>query len=61
MLKDMEHTTAAQPGEVVGPCQEPETSIVRGIAMGGMGGEPSVVDSKNGKIIRIRPMRWDWK
>ncbi len=45
----------------VGPCQEPETTIVRGIASGGTGGEPSAVDSKNGKIVRIRPMRWDWK
>ena len=41
--------------------QEPETTQVRGIAMGGMGGEPSAIDSKNGKIVRIRPMRWDWK
>jgi trimethylamine-N-oxide reductase (cytochrome c) len=41
------------------PCKEPETTIIRGIASGGMGGEASAVDSKNGKILRIRPLRWD--
>ncbi len=49
------------PAGAVEPWQEPETTIVRGIANGGMGGEPSAVDSKNGKIVRIRPIRWDWK
>ncbi len=61
MIRDRESTTAGMPGDAVEPWQEPETTIVRGIANGGMGGEPSAVDSKNGKIVRIRPMRWDWK
>ena len=61
MLIDRKNTTKARPDEVVEPWQEPETTIVRGIAFGGTGGEPSAVDSKNGKIVRIRPMRWDWK
>lgn len=61
MIKDREKTKVEPPGEAVEPWQEQETTIVRGIANGGMGGEPSAVDSKNGKIVRIRPMRWDWK
>lgn len=50
-----------KPVKLVEPWQEPEKTIVRGIAFGGTGGEPSAVDSKNGKIVRIRPLRWDWK
>ncbi|MGI9952697.1 molybdopterin-dependent oxidoreductase [Moorellaceae bacterium AZ2] len=44
---------------MVEPWQEPEKTIVRGIAPGGVGGEPCAVDTKNGKIVRIRPLRWD--
>jgi len=39
--------------------QEPETTIFRGIACGGTGGDPVAVDSKDGRIVRIRPLRWD--
>lgn len=41
--------------------QEEETTIIRGVGSGGTGGDPSAVDSKDGKIVRIRPMRWDDK
>ncbi|MDD6784951.1 MAG: molybdopterin-dependent oxidoreductase [Eggerthellales bacterium] len=41
-----------------GPWQEPETTIYRGMACGGTGGELSAVDSKNGKVVRIRPIRY---
>jgi len=27
----------------------------------GIGSNPATVDVKNGKIIRIRPLRYDWK
>ena len=35
------------------------TSTVKFIGSGGTGGDPVVVDSENGKIVRIRPLRWD--
>ncbi|WP_165050950.1 MULTISPECIES: molybdopterin-dependent oxidoreductase [unclassified Adlercreutzia] len=35
-----------------------DRSVVRGIASGGTGGEPVVMDSKDGKIVRIRPLTW---
>lgn len=38
-----------------------EKTIVRGVAAGGTGGDPIAVDSKDGKIVRIRPFRWDTK
>lgn len=39
--------------------KEPETTVIRGIACGGTGGEATAIDAKNGKIVRIRPFRWD--
>jgi trimethylamine-N-oxide reductase (cytochrome c) len=42
-----------------GPWQEPETTVYRGIASGGTGGDPCAIDSKDGRIVRIRPTRWD--
>jgi trimethylamine-N-oxide reductase (cytochrome c) len=39
--------------------QEPETTILRGIAGGGTGGELTALDSKDGKLVRIRPFRLD--
>ncbi|MCA9978082.1 MAG: molybdopterin-dependent oxidoreductase, partial [Anaerolineales bacterium] len=60
-MKQVKNNDIDEPGKPMEPWQEPETTIVRGIASGGMGGEPSAVDSKNGKIVRIRPMRWNWK
>lgn len=41
-----------------GPCLEPETTIYRGMACGGTGGELSAIDSKDGKVVRIRPIRY---
>jgi len=42
----------------------PDTSvrtIVRGIGSGGTGADASAIDTKDGKILRIRPLHWDWK
>lgn len=35
-----------------------EKSVYRGISSGGTGGSLSKIDTKDGKIVRIRPMRW---
>lgn len=44
-----------------GPCQEPETTTLQSVACGAMGGEPTAVDVKNGKIVRMRPYHIDEK
>ncbi len=40
---------------------KPDKTIIRGVASGGTGGDPIAVDSKDGRIVRIRPFRWDTK
>lgn len=34
-------------------------TVVKPIACGGAGGDPVAVDSKDDKIVRIRPLHWD--
>ena len=34
-------------------------TVVKPIACGGSGGDPLAVDSKDGKIVRVRPLHWD--
>ena len=41
--------------------KEVYTTTVQSIASGGTGGEPTAVDSKDGKIVRIRPLHIDEK
>jgi trimethylamine-N-oxide reductase (cytochrome c) len=36
-----------------------DKTVVRPIACGGTGGDPVAIDSKDGKLIRFRPLRWD--
>ena len=47
-------------GETV---QEPEKTLIKalGLAAFAIGSEPSAVDVKDGKIVRIRPLHYDWK
>jgi trimethylamine-N-oxide reductase (cytochrome c) len=41
---------------------EEKKSIIKGLSLsGGETGYPCVVDVENGKIIRIRPLHYDWK
>jgi trimethylamine-N-oxide reductase (cytochrome c) len=50
------------PGAATGaiePAFEPEESFV--IPVGGNNSETAVVDVKNGKIVRIKPLHYDWK
>src|SRR5512133_3134699 len=45
---------------VLEPSKEPETSVIRGSSFSGFGrdGAPTRVEVKNGKIVRIRPLRY---
>jgi anaerobic selenocysteine-containing dehydrogenase len=54
-------TARKVPVKAVEPWQEPETTVVKGLALSGVGGELSAVDVKNGKIVRIRPLHFDSK
>lgn len=40
-----------------------DKTVIRSLALGGLlgGSDPSCVDVKDGKVLRIRPMRFDWK
>ncbi len=40
-----------------------DKTVVRALALGGLlgGCDPSCVDVKDGKIVRVRPMHFDWK
>ncbi|MBA7612951.1 Pyrogallol hydroxytransferase large subunit [subsurface metagenome] len=43
--------------------QEPDKTVIKALALGGLdrGGGPCAVDVKDGKIIRVRPLHYDWK
>jgi len=50
------------PREAVQPALEQVETFVKGIAwLGERGFNASAVDVKNGKIVRIRPLHYDWK
>ena len=40
-----------------------DKTVIRSLGLGGLlgGSDPSCVDVKDGKVLRIRPMRFDWK
>lgn len=38
-----------------------DKTTIKGLALGGHGAMPSVIDTKDGKIVRIRPLHLDWK
>jgi len=43
--------------------EEPERTVIRTIGLTGVcgGGAPGVADVKDGKIVRVRPLHYDWK
>ncbi len=55
-----EQMTAGGPG---GPKYKPDRTVVRALALGGLlgGCDPAAVDVSDGKIVRVRPMHFDWK
>ncbi|MFC2026846.1 molybdopterin-dependent oxidoreductase [Chloroflexota bacterium] len=52
-------TTTVVGDEAVLPYLEPEENFL--VPVGGNNKESAVVDVKNGKVIRIRPLHYDWK
>ena len=42
---------------------EPEKTVIKSLGLGGTqgGGAPCAVDVKDGKIVRVRPLHYDWK
>lgn len=42
---------------------EPEKTTIKALGLGGLitGGAPCAVDFKDGKVIRVRPLHYDWK
>jgi trimethylamine-N-oxide reductase (cytochrome c) len=42
---------------------KPDKTVVRALGLGGLlgGSDPACVDVKNGKILRVRPLHFDWK
>jgi anaerobic selenocysteine-containing dehydrogenase len=36
-------------------------TFIKGMALGGHGAMPAAIDTRNGKIVRIRPFHLDWK
>jgi len=55
------HRAAMHAGEIVP--EETEKTVIKALALGGIGrgGAVCAVDTKDGKIVRIRPFRYDWK
>ena len=50
------------PPEVTQPAFEPDETFVEGLSFHGLGGFcAAAVDVKNGRILRIRPLHYDWK
>ena len=43
--------------------QKPERTTIKALGLGGLtgGGVPCAVDTRDGKIVRIRPLHFDWK
>jgi anaerobic selenocysteine-containing dehydrogenase len=41
----------------------PDKTVIKSLALGGLlgGGAPCAVDVKDGKIVRVRPLHYDWK
>jgi len=59
MSNDKTKLKDQQAAEVVP--KESEETYIKGLALGGHGAMPAAIDSKNGKIVRIRPLHLDWK
>ncbi len=41
--------------------EKTERTYIKGLALGGHGAMPAAIDTKDGRIVRIRPLHLDWK
>ncbi len=41
--------------------EKQEETYIKGLALGGHGAMPAAIDSRGGRIVRIRPLHLDWK
>ena len=55
------HITTEHQREAISAAEEPEETFIKGMGLGGHGGIALHIDSKNGRIVRIRPLRYDEK
>ncbi len=55
------HGEAVHSGEKISV--RPDKTVIKSLALGGLlgGGAPCEVDTEDGKIVRIRPLHYDWK
>jgi molybdopterin guanine dinucleotide-containing S/N-oxide reductase-like protein len=62
MEKSMMSKQSAENG-VGKEAQSLQKTVIKALALGGcgLGGSPCAVDTKDGKIIRVRPLHFDWK
>ncbi len=60
-ITETKTVTSTGTGESIEPAFEEETSSLKACCIGGKGGCPAVVDVKNNKIVRIRPLHYDEK
>jgi anaerobic selenocysteine-containing dehydrogenase len=60
MTEEIQFTSEGMP---VAKTPEPEETVIKTLSLCGFwsGGCPAAVDVKNGKIVRIRPLHYDWK
>ena len=50
-------------GKVKNVDVKPDKTVIKNLALGGLlgGGGECAVDVKDGKVVRIRPFKYDWK
>ena len=41
--------------------QGKDGTFIKALGLAGMGGVPCAVDVKDGKVVRIRPLHFEWK
>jgi molybdopterin guanine dinucleotide-containing S/N-oxide reductase-like protein len=58
--RDQSAGKSGHPAEIVEPGFEKEETFIKDVGVN-VAGEPTAVDVKNGRIVRIRPVHWDEK
>jgi len=63
MLDNKQQSSDTNTTNFKGPSVLPDDTVIKVLSLGGVsgGGCPCAVDTSNGKIVRIRPLHYDWK